>query len=71
MSSWLTARAAAGTTSWGTKKHDISVSGETLLERTVRLVHKFDDAAEIIITSHDESVSIPGAVRYEPKKQRP
>ena len=51
----------------GHKKHDISVSGETLLERTVRLVHKFDDAAEIIITSHDESVSIPGAVRYEPK----
>ena len=40
----------------GHKKHDISVSGETLLERTVRLVHKFDDAAEIIITSHDESV---------------
>ena len=34
----------------GHKKHDISVSGETLLERTVRLVHKFDDAAEIIIT---------------------
>lgn len=33
----------------------------------MRLVHKFDDAAEIIITSHDESVSIPGAVRYEPK----
>ena len=51
----------------GHKKHDISVSGETLLERTVRLVHKFDDAAEIIITSHDESISIPGAVRYEPK----
>lgn len=51
----------------GHKKHDISVSGETLLERTVRLVHKFDDAAEVIITSHDESVSIPGAVRYEPK----
>ena len=51
----------------GHKKHDISVSGETLLERTVRLVHKFDDAAEVIITSHDKSISIPGAVRYEPK----
>ncbi len=51
----------------GHKKHDISISGETLLERTVRLVHKFDSAAEVIITSHDKSVDIPGASRYEPK----
>ena len=49
------------------KKHDISISGETLLERTVRLVHKFDNSAEVIITSHDKSVDIPGAIRYEPK----
>lgn len=51
----------------GHKKHDISVSGETLLERTVRLVHKFDNTAEVIITSHDKSVNVPGASRYEPK----
>ncbi len=51
----------------GHKKHDISISGETLLERTVRLVLKFDKAAELIITSHDKSVDIPGASRYEPK----
>ncbi len=51
----------------GHKKHDISVSGETLLERTVRLVHKFDNTAEVIITSHDTSVNVPGASRYEPK----
>lgn len=51
----------------GRKKHDIRVSGETLLERTVRLVHKFDKAAEVLITSHDTSVDIPGASRYEPK----
>lgn len=51
----------------GHKKHDISISGETLLERTVRLVHKFDNSAEVIITSHDKSVDIPGAIRYEPK----
>lgn len=51
----------------GHKKYDISISGETLLERTVRLVHKFDNSAEVIITSHDKSVDIPGAIRYEPK----
>ncbi len=51
----------------GHKKQDISFSGETLLERTVRLVHGCDAAAEIIITSHDESVDIPGARRYEPE----
>ena len=51
----------------GRKKHDISIGGETLLERTVRLVHKFDGSAEVVITSHDESIDIPGAVRYEPK----
>ncbi len=51
----------------GHKKQDISFSGETLLERTVRLVHGCDATAEIIITSHDESVDIPGARRYEPE----
>lgn len=49
-----------------TKQH-ISFAGETLLERTVRLVHECDSAAEVIITSHDKSVDIPGAQRYEPK----
>ena len=29
----------------GHKKHNISISGETLLERTVRLVRKFDEVA--------------------------
>ena len=51
----------------GHGKHDITIDGETLLQRTVRLVHLYDDAAEVIITSHNEGLSIDGAVRYEPK----
>lgn len=51
----------------GHKKHDIRVQGETLLERTVRLVRECGGEADILITSHDESVDIPGARRYEPK----
>ncbi len=51
----------------GHKKQEISFSGETLLERTVRLVYECDNSAELIITSHDKSLDIPGARRYEPK----
>ena len=51
----------------GHGKHDITIDGETLLQRTVRLLHLCDDAAEVIITSHNEGLSIDGAVRYEPK----
>ena len=51
----------------GHSKQEIRVFGETLLERTVRLVHECDENAEVIITSHDKSLEIPGAVRYEPK----
>ena len=51
----------------GHSKHDIRIGSETLLERTVRLTHAFDDTAEVIITSHDASLSIAGAQRYEPK----
>jgi len=51
----------------GIEKHDIRIDGETLLERTVRLVKTADGSAEVIITSHDESVCVAGAVRYEPQ----
>ena len=51
----------------GHSKQEIRVLGETLLERTVRLVHECDKTAEVIITSHDERLVIPGADRYEPK----
>lgn len=51
----------------GHSKHCIRVDGETLLERTVRLVHQHDGSAEVIITSHDGTLSVAGARRYEPK----
>lgn len=51
----------------GHSKHGIRVGGETLLERTVRLVREQDKSAQIIITSHDEALSVEGAERYEPK----
>lgn len=48
-------------------KHFIRVGDETLLERTVRLLHEKDASAEVIITSHDSRYEVAGAVRYEPK----
>lgn len=51
----------------GHDKQEIRIDGETLLERTVRLVHENDPDAELIITSHKEDLNVPGARRYEPK----
>lgn len=51
----------------GHSKHDIRVEGETLLQRTVRLLHEQDSDAEVIITSHDPLLHIEGATRYEPQ----
>lgn len=48
-------------------KHFIRVDGETLLERTVRLLREKDPGCQVIITSHDPRYEVPGAVRYEPK----
>lgn len=50
----------------GHSKHDIVINGETLLERSSRLLHELDKSAEVIITSHNEGLSVPGAKRYEP-----
>ena len=50
----------------GLDKHCISIGGETLMERTVRLLHENEPDAEVIITSHNEELSIKGALRYEP-----
>ena len=47
-------------------KHLIEIDGETLIGRTVRLLHEGDENCQVIITSHDPRYSIPGAVRYEP-----
>lgn len=51
----------------GRSKHEICINGETLIQRTVRLVHEADPDAEVIITSHNKELSVSGAVRYEPK----
>ena len=51
----------------GLDKHCIPIDGETIMERTVRLLHEYDPEAEVIITSHNEALSVQGAVRYEPK----
>lgn len=48
-------------------KHFIEINGEKLIERTVRLLHLFDENAQVIITSHDPRYEIKGATRYEPK----
>ena len=48
-------------------KHLIQFHGETLLARTVRLLHTYDSGCEVVITSHDPRYEVPGAVRYEPK----
>ena len=50
----------------GIPKHLIKVRGETLLERLVRQLRKYDDDCEIIITSHDKRYEVDGATRYEP-----
>lgn len=51
----------------GLDKHCIPIDGETIMERTVRLLHESDAEAEVIITSHNEALSVKGAERYEPK----
>ena len=48
-------------------KHLLVFDGETLLQRTVRLLHDADPQGEIIITSHDPRYEVEHARRYEPK----
>ena len=48
-------------------KHFIEIDGETLLQRTVRLLREADPDCEVIITSHDPRYQVEGARRYEPK----
>lgn len=51
----------------GIPKHLIEIDGEILIERTVRLLNKYDEEAKVIITSHDKRYEFPGSTRYEPK----
>lgn len=47
-------------------KHLIKVDGETIIGRVVRLLNKYDSAANVIVTSHDPRYEFDGATRYEP-----
>lgn len=51
----------------GHTKHEITVNGETLIERTVRLIRENAPSALITVTSHKPDLKTAGAVRYEPK----
>ena len=51
----------------GIPKHLIEIDGEILIERTVRLLNKYDKDAKVIITSHDKRYEFDGATRYEPQ----
>ena len=59
---------------WGnyknTTKHLYKFNGETLLERTVRLLKENGIKGEIFITSHNPKYEVDGAIRYEPKNNK-
>ena len=48
-------------------KHFIEIDGETIIERTIRLLNEKDKDAEVIVTSHDKRYDLKGSTRYEPK----
>ena len=50
----------------GIPKHLIRINGETLLERLVGQLKKYDKESEVVITSHDKRYEVDGATRYEP-----
>lgn len=51
----------------GVPKHLISIEGETLLQRTTRLVHEQDPGSEVIISSSNPLCVADGATRHEPE----
>lgn len=54
----------------GIPKHMVKIGNETLLERLVRQLHAVESDCQIIITSHNSSYQVAGAVRYEPQNNR-
>ncbi|MGN0073620.1 MAG: NTP transferase domain-containing protein, partial [Coriobacteriales bacterium] len=52
----------------GIPKQLISIEGETLLQRTTRLVHENDQDAEVIISSSNPLCVAEGATRHEPER---
>ena len=51
-------------------KHLIQINGETLLARTTRLLHKYDEQCQVYITTHREEYATEGAVLYAPKNNQ-
>ena len=47
-------------------KHLIKIDGITLLARTTNLIRKYDENAEVIITTHNKDYETEGAVLYAP-----
>lgn len=52
----------------GVPKQLLRVRGETLLERTTRLVLNYEPDAEVIISSADPACTAPGATRHTPER---
>ena len=50
----------------GVPKCLIKIGGETLLQRTARLVANYDANAEIIISSSNEQCEVKGVIRHSP-----
>ena len=50
----------------GIPKHLVKVDGETLLERTARLIREADPDASVVITAHDERYRVPGTALHRP-----
>ena len=47
-------------------KHLIKIDGIALLARTTNLIRKYDENAEVIITTHNKDYETEGAVLYAP-----
>lgn len=51
----------------GLPKHLVEINGERIIERTIRLIRRYENNDEIIVTSHDKRYEFEGAKRYEPQ----
>jgi len=52
----------------GKAKHLIEVDGETLLERTVRIIQVCDPGSRVIISSSNPEYEVEGATRHVPQR---
>jgi FkbM family methyltransferase len=49
-----------------TPKHFIRVDGEIILQRTIKLIKRFDEKAEIFIVANDDIYKLDGTTLYKP-----